>query len=139
VNTSHLDNAGVIAPPPVLLAVVLALAFSLHAVIPISFVSSQRTLIGLVGAMLIAAGVALSAAVVQVFRAAKTEVSPRRPTTRMVRTGPYRYSRNPDYLGQMLVYLGVTLVANMWWPIFLAPFALVAIQHGVVHREERLP
>jgi protein-S-isoprenylcysteine O-methyltransferase Ste14 len=136
-KSPHPDTAGVIAPPPVLLAVALALAFLLDAVIPISFVSGRRTVIRLVGAMLIAAGVALSAAVVQAFRAAKTPVSPGRPTTRMVRTGPYRYSRNPDYIGQMLVYIGATLVANTWWPIFLAPFVLVAIQRGVVNREER--
>ena len=55
----------------------------------------------------------------------------------MVCIGPYRYSRNPDYLGQLLVYIGATLVANSWWPIFLVPVVLVAIQRGVVQREER--
>jgi len=56
---------------------------------------------------------------------------------RVVRTGPYRYSRNPDYVGQVLAYLGATLVANTWWPMFLAPVVIVAIQRGVVRREER--
>lgn len=136
-KTPRPDTAGVIAPPPVLLAGALAVGFGLQAVIPISFVSDPRMLICLAGATLIAAGAALSAAVVRAFRAAKTPVSPGRPTTRMVSTGPYRYSRNPDYLGQMLVYIGATLVANTWWPMFLVPFVLVAIQRGVVQREER--
>jgi len=137
VKTPHPDTAGVIAPPPVLLAVALAIGFCLQAIEPISFVSNRRALIRLVGATLIAAGAVLSAAVVRAFRAAKTPVSPGRPTTRMVITGPYRYSRNPDYVGQMLVYIGATLVANTWWPIFLVPFVLVVIQRGVVQREER--
>src|SRR5215470_11795879 len=66
--------AGVIAPPPVLLAGALAIGLLLHAVIPISFVSDHRTLILLVGATLIAAGAALSASVMRAFRAAKTPV-----------------------------------------------------------------
>ena len=113
------------------------LGFLLHAALPISFVTDLRTLIRLVGATLIAFGAGVSAAVVRAFRAAPTPVSPRLPTTRIVRTGPYRYSRNPDYVGQVFVYIGATLVANTWWPMFLAPFVLAAIHRGVVQREER--
>src|SRR5262249_58742044 len=79
----------------------------------------------------------ISAWRVQAFRAASTPVSPGRPTTRLVHIGPYRYSRNPDYLGQILVYIGASLAANTWWPLFLSPLVLVAIQRGVVRREER--
>ena len=136
-RSPHPDTAGVIAPPPVLLAGALAIGLCLQAAIPIPFVSDRPMLVRLVGATLIAAGAVLSAAVVRTFRAARTPVSPRHPTTRMVCIGPYRYSRNPDYLGQLLVYIGATLVANSWWPIFLVPVVLVAIQRGVVQREER--
>jgi protein-S-isoprenylcysteine O-methyltransferase Ste14 len=137
VKTPDPAIARVIAPPPVLLAGTLAIGLLLHLVIPISFVSDRRTLILLVGATLIAAGAALSAAVVRAFRAAKTPVSPGRPTTCMVSTGPYRYSRNPDYVGQMLMYIGATFAANTWWPMFLAPVVLLVIKRGVVQREER--
>jgi protein-S-isoprenylcysteine O-methyltransferase Ste14 len=137
VKTRYADTAGVIAPPPVLLAVALAIGFCLEAVIPMSFVGDRPTVVRLVGATLISAGAVLSAAVVRTFRAARTPVSPGRPTTRIVRTGPYRYTRNPDYLGQVLVYIGATLVANSWWPMFLAPAVLVVIHRGVVRREER--
>src|SRR5262249_22029644 len=92
----RLDTAHVIAAPPVMLGTALVVAALLHAAIPISIVSDQRTLIRLVGGALIAIGAALSAWVVQAFRAAATPVSPGRPTTRLVHSGPYRYSRNPD-------------------------------------------
>ena len=131
------NTARVIAPPPVLLAATLILGLSLHAAIPISLVSDPRGVIRFVGVMSIAFGAGVSAAVVRAFRAAATPVSPGRATMRVVRTGPYRYSRNTDYVGQVLVYLGATLLANTWWPMFLAPFVIVAIQRGVVRREER--
>ena len=120
-----------------MLGAALLVGTLLHASMPISVVSGQRALIRLVGGALIAIGAALSAWVVQTFRAAPTPVSPGRPTTRLVHIGPYRYSRNPDYLGQILVYVGATLVANTWWPLFLLPLVLIAIQRGVVRREER--
>ena len=131
------DTAGVIAAPPLMLGAALMVGALLHAAMPIPVVSDQRALIRPAGGALIAIGAALSAWVVQVFRAAPTPVSPGRETTRLVQIGPYRYSRNPDYLGQILVYIGASLAANTWWPLFLSPLVLVAIQRGVVRREER--
>src|SRR5262249_343114 len=131
------DTAGVIAAPPVMLGAALVVGTLLHAAMPISVVSDQRALVRLVGGALIGIGAAASAWVVHAFRAALTPVSPGRPTTRLVHVGPYRYSRNPDCLGQILVYSGAALVVNTWWPMFLLPLVLVAIQRGVVRREER--
>ena len=64
-------------------------------------------------------------------------MSPYRETTRFVCTGPYRYTRNPDYIGQTLIYGGIAMGANSWWPLFLLPPALLVIQYGVIRREER--
>ena len=61
----------------------------------------------LTGGSLIVIGLLLSAAVMRAFRSAGTHVSPYRETTRFVRDGPYRYTRNPDYIGQTLVYVGI--------------------------------
>ena len=47
-----------------------------------------------------------------------------------------RYSRNPDYVGQTLAYLGITIAADSWWPVILLPAVLLVIQFGVVRREE---
>ena len=130
------DIAGVIAPPPVLYGAALMLALLLNAFAPMSLTSCCRRLLWPIGATLIAFGLMAIASVVWTFSRAGTPVSPRRPTAGIVRTGPYRYSRNPDYLGQMLIYLGVTVAANTWWPILLLPPVLFLIQRGVVRREE---
>ena len=131
------DTADVIAPPPLLYVGALMLALLLNAFTPMSFASCCRLLLWLTGAALITLGLMLSTAVVWTFRKSRTPVSPRRPTTRIVRAGPYRYSRNPDYLGQMMIYLGGAVAADTWWPFLLLPLLVVAIQRGVVRREER--
>jgi protein-S-isoprenylcysteine O-methyltransferase Ste14 len=75
--------------------------------------------------------------VVLTFRRALTPVSPRRQTTRLVCHGPYRYTRNPDYIGQLALYIGLALALNSLWPLIGLPMLLALIHWGVVLREER--
>src|SRR5262249_27365884 len=131
------DLASVIAPPPALYGGALLLALILNAFIPMSLTSCCRRLLWPTGVLLIALGLMISAAVVWTLRRAGTPVSPRRPTTGIVRTGPYRYSRNPDYIGQTIIYVGAAVRAGIVWPFLLLPLVLLAIQRGVVRREER--
>jgi protein-S-isoprenylcysteine O-methyltransferase Ste14 len=70
------------------------------------------------------------------FADASTPISPLRATRALVIDGPYRYSRNPDYLGQALVYTGVAISANRLWPLILLPAALALITSGVIEQEE---
>jgi protein-S-isoprenylcysteine O-methyltransferase Ste14 len=57
------------------------------------------------------------------------------PTTTIVETGPYRFMRNPIYLGMFLGLAGLAIAFdNLWLLATLVPFALV-IRYGVVARE----
>ena len=58
------------------------------------------------------------------------------PTTTIVETGPYRFTRKPVYLGMVLGLIGLAIALNnLWLLMTLAPFALV-IRYGVITREE---
>jgi protein-S-isoprenylcysteine O-methyltransferase Ste14 len=104
---------------------------------PVRIASLPGGVLRLAGVALIALGLLLSIAVVRAFGRVGTPVPPYRPTTHFVTTGPYRYTRNPDYIGQTLTYVGIAIVANSWWPLFLLPLVLLVVQRGVVRREER--
>ena len=65
------------------------------------------------------------------FRRAGTEIDPTSPTNRaLVVDGPYRYTRNPMYLGLVLVTLGIAIAIGAW-PMFLAPVAVFATANWV--------
>jgi protein-S-isoprenylcysteine O-methyltransferase Ste14 len=61
---------------------------------------------------------------------------PWRPTTSLVTGGPYRFTRNPMYVGFTLWYLAATSWANALWPLLLLPLVMLVMQRGVIAREE---
>jgi protein-S-isoprenylcysteine O-methyltransferase Ste14 len=89
------------------------------------------------GGGLIVGALVLFAAAVQRFRAAGTPVPARKPTTAIVRTGPYRFSRNPIYLAFSVLQLGIALWLNSWWLVVTLAVAIALIHYIVIPREER--
>jgi protein-S-isoprenylcysteine O-methyltransferase Ste14 len=68
---------------------------------------------------------------IAVFRREGTEIDPTSPANRsLVVDGPYRYTRNPMYLGLVLVTLGIAIWIGAW-PMFLVPIAVFATTNWV--------
>lgn len=129
------DNPGVIAPPPLIFAVMLAVGLLLQRFFPKKFLPRRAGIIP--GAMCIGLAIVLIRSGFQEMRAAKTNVNPTMPATTIVTDGPFRYTRNPLYLGFTLMYAGISFLANALWAILLLPIALLVMIYGVIMREER--
>src|SRR5262249_27307522 len=126
----------ILAPPPFLFGT--AFAAGLFADLAFGWgIPCERQIAIIVGAVMVCLGLALSASVVRTFRGAGTPVSARREPRRLVVTGPYRFTRNPDYLGQALVYAGSGLLLNELWILLALGPALIAVRYGVIEREEQ--
>ena len=129
------DIPGVIAPPPLILLGHILLGLALDWLRPAPFLSSavQYAL----GAVLIVLALALAGAAIFRFARAGTNVPTRRPATALVVAGPYRFTRNPIYVGMILLLLGIGVMIDSVWIVAVAvPFALV-LRYGVIAREER--
>ena len=124
------------APPPVIFLGALALGAVLQTVWPLRLFPDSLA-VRLTGGGLILAGAALSGAVMYHFGRAGTPVTPRKETRRLVVAGPYRVSRNPDYVGQTLVTGGLGLLLDLPWVLVALVPALFLVHYGVVAREER--
>jgi protein-S-isoprenylcysteine O-methyltransferase Ste14 len=81
--------------------------------------------------------VALAGWFIMSMRRAGTPVDPREAPTALVTEGPFRFSRNPGYLGLGLTYVGLSLLVEARWPLLLLPFVLIIIDRGVISQEER--
>jgi protein-S-isoprenylcysteine O-methyltransferase Ste14 len=128
-------SAGVIAPPPLIFLTGLGLGFALEALLPGSEVPAAVRWV--LGPALLLLGLALALSFVRVFERAGTAVEPWKPTTAIVTGGPYRFSRNPGYLGMALTYVGIALLAGALWPLATLVPTLAVVNWGVIVREER--
>ena len=131
------DNPGVIAPPPLLFAGVLAASLLIDLLLVRMPTGLPRAACLVVAALELAGATALMAGALLGFRRAGTNVEPWRPSTALVTTGVYRRTRNPMYLAMTLLYLATALAADSLVAFLLLPPLLLVVRRGVIAREER--
>jgi protein-S-isoprenylcysteine O-methyltransferase Ste14 len=133
------DTANVIIRPPIAWALAILAGLALDWLIPLPFLPVAVPAgwpSAMVGAIVFALALALAAWAIVTMTRAGSNVPTTLPTTTIVETGPYRFSRNPIYLGMVLGLIGLAISFDTLWPLMtLVPFALV-IRYGVVAREE---
>jgi protein-S-isoprenylcysteine O-methyltransferase Ste14 len=135
VTDDERDNAGVVAPPPLIYLAPLILGLVLNRRVPAPFLpqAATRTL----GWPLVGGGVALAVWFARTMRGADTTLRTDKPVSSLVQDGPFRYSRNPGYLSLTMLYAGIAILRNALWAILLLPLVLYVIQREVIEREER--
>jgi protein-S-isoprenylcysteine O-methyltransferase Ste14 len=135
-TSSSPDTSGVRVLPPLIYAGMFLGGYALNRLVPLRLWGDPPPLARLVGWSLVGAGVLLGASAVVLFRRAGTTPNPTRPTTALVLHGPYRFTRNPMYVGLGLCYLGATLLVNSAWPLVLLPVLIGLVQRWVIAPEE---
>ena len=90
-----------------------------------------------IGWALIACAVLLAAIAVALFHRAGTPPNPTREVTAFVRSGPYRLTRNPMYVGLTLFQAGLAFALDDAWVLILLVFSFAVMDRIVVPGEER--
>jgi protein-S-isoprenylcysteine O-methyltransferase Ste14 len=100
------DTAQVIIHPPVAWGLAVIAGLALNWLVPLPFLPANLP-VGWLGAMVFVLALALGiCSVVTVIRAG-SNIPTNRPTTTIVENGPYRFTRNPIYLGMFLGQIGL--------------------------------
>jgi len=82
-------------------------------------------------------GVALGFPAIGRFRQTGQDPKPWQPTPELVFDGPYRFTRNPMYVGMTLLTFGLGAAADTLWTLPLALCALALVHVTAVRPEER--
>lgn len=134
---SSRGGARVRFPPPLVLvfgtvmgAALHHFVWQLHAPLP----SCLRIGIGI---GLVVASVAIIASTLVLFKRTGQDPKPWKPTPSLIVRGPYRFSRNPIYLGLVLASFGLGIAIDELWVSAFALFALVVVHLVAVVPEER--
>ena len=131
------ERASAVPWPPLLLAAAIAAALALGKLYPLPWPGIDdppaRVIgygLGLIGLLLIGWG---TLALIQ----SGTTVAPHRPAAHLVTRGPFSFRRNPIYMGEVLLLLGLAQATGNIWMAIMAPLFAAAVLVLAILPEER--
>ena len=137
IDTSSL-GPGAAFPPTMFFVIAFGIGLGLHDWRPVAFLPAEwDTWRRAAAALLVAGGAAVFAWGLLTLLRANTGIMLERPARALVARGPYRWSRNPQYVAFAAMYIGLSLASNTVWPLVLLPVVFVLLVAAVVTREER--
>ena len=127
-------RAGIVAPPPVIYLGVLGVGLLLEWLWPTQVLTRPLAVVS--GALVLACGALGLTAAIRTLLRAHTPVDPYKGTTTIVTDGLFRFSRNPIYVSDVLLYVGLALLLDSWWALALSPVVIGVMNVGVIAPEE---
>ncbi len=134
-RSTERKKVGMVLPPPIIFGLAAVGAGLAQYFLLGGFAFSDVRWI--IGGLVIVLSVILIGASARFFKRAGTPVRPASPTTTIVQSGPYRFSRNPMYVGMAGILVGLSVCLGS--PFFLVALvaALAVVHFGAVLPEER--
>ncbi len=138
-DTAAADRANRFPWPPVLLGMAVAAALALGHWAPLAWPGLDDGPGRFVGMTIGIIGLALIAGAVVTLRSHETTLMPDKAATTLVTSGPYRFFRNPIYLGEVMAMFGLAeLTKNIWFVVAAAAFALAVTVLQIMPEERHL-
>ena len=128
-------NISPLVHPPVVALIFIATAYFLGRFVPLPFPPAPIWLRYL-GLSLTFVGFLLGMGAFLEFRKARTTLDPHGSARQVVSSGIYRFTRNPIYLGFLLMVIGLPLNSGIYWGLVMAPFYMMTMTRLVIEREE---
>jgi protein-S-isoprenylcysteine O-methyltransferase Ste14 len=122
--------------PPTWLLITIITMLALHFLIPVAWIIPP--LWNLAGVILIASGLTLNLRADKAFHAAHTTVKPFEESSSLVTNGVFRISRNPMYLGFVLILTGIAILLRTLSPYLVISAFVVILDKTYVRVEERM-
>lgn len=132
--SAHKDHADVKIHPPVLTLIFIAIAYVSKWAIPLPLAVPGA--VELAGFGFVVIGFLLGVAALLAFRKARATLNPHGKGSAVVTDGIYRFTRNPIYLGFLLMLIGFPLNSGSIWGIVLAPVFVMSMNRLVIEKEE---
>jgi protein-S-isoprenylcysteine O-methyltransferase Ste14 len=120
--------------PPIVALIFIVIAYFLGRFAPLPFVAPL--ILRNIGLLLTFVGFLLGIGAFVEFRKARTTVDPHGSVKQLVTSGVYRFTRNPIYLGFLLMVIGLPLNSGLYWGVVMAPFYILTMNRLVIEREE---
>ena len=120
--------------PPLVALLFIAIAYFLGRFVPLPFLVPP--ILRNIGLLLTFIGFLCGIGALLEFRKARTTLDPHGSSKQIVSSGVYRFSRNPIYVGFLMMVVGLPLTSGFYWGIVLAPFYIMMMNRLVIQHEE---
>lgn len=136
-NTPSADTPGVTILPPLVYLAGLVGGYIIQFLWPVSIAPPLFDVaIRVAGIAVVLAGGWLIFTAAGIFRRIGTPMNPHEPSTALTFDGPYRFTRNPMYLGMACILAGLAFIGNALWPLLALIPVVWWIETQVIAREE---
>ena len=136
-TSNRKDRPNKLPLPPMLLAACLFAAWGLDTFLPIGWEQDQvGTFMRATGVLLIVVALAIDVWAFQTLRRNKTTILPNKAASQLAVDGPFAHSRNPIYLGNVALCLGVGFLIGSRWFVLMAAVLFVLLSELAIKREE---
>ncbi|MBK7408095.1 MAG: isoprenylcysteine carboxylmethyltransferase family protein [Saprospirales bacterium] len=134
---TKIDHPGVYFPPPIIYVLVFFISIFIQKKIPLSgrFFESKAAFI--TGVILILTGLTIMAPALIKFFQTKNTLITVKPANSLQTSGIYSISRNPMYLGLLILYIGIGCFKGNVWSFMLVPVVILVITNFVIQNEEK--
>jgi protein-S-isoprenylcysteine O-methyltransferase Ste14 len=132
--TEAKDPAGIQIPAPILTMIHVTMAILLGWLAPLPI--PAPAFVKWLGLGLAALGFILGVLALIEFRRTRTTSDPKKPAQQIVTAGVYRYTRNPIYLGFVLILIGLPLNMGIYWGFILVWPLVIFTNNMVIKHEE---
>lgn len=124
--------------PPIVYLAAVAIAILAHVFLPLPWIGAPLSdLLFAAGWLLLAAAIAMEYAAMRTMARARTTILPTKASEHLVTSGPFSFTRNPIYLGNTVLMIGIGLIAGVAWFLVLAIIAAFTTQKLAIEREEK--
>lgn len=127
-------NISPMVHPPIVALLFIGIAYFLGRFVPLPMIAPM--VLRNVGLLLTFLGFLLGIGAFIEFRKARTTLDPHGSAKQVVTSGIYRFTRNPIYLGFLLMVIGLPLNSGLYWGILMAPLYMMTMTRLVIEREE---
>jgi len=133
-NDKDKSGAAVKVPPPIVFILFMLIAYGLHYFLAVEISSLYLTLY--FGYFFVTLGLITMLIASISFKHAQTNIKPWKPTTRIISSGLFAYSRNPIYLALCVITIGVGLIINNLWIALSFIPSIAVIFFTTIKKEE---
>ena len=131
---SYFDRPNRIPWPPLILITACILSFLIERKLPLSFLFTGHIFIGFI---ITALGLLIDIVALNALKKGKTTFLPNKKTTHLITTGIFSYSRNPIYVANIILLIGLGFMLGSYWYFVAAVITFFLLRSFAVLREEK--